>query len=229
MFYRSDFIDDYDYFSDPKTSEKKINNNIPQNPFRLSPHEINLKKGPKTKQRPSHYPTLNNPFERDHKDEIEECPFHKGEINYNSVFKRPKKKINEEKFQNALNEKENKDNIIVHPNINIIICDPNFLKESSNRENIQCIVQSEINKIKEEISSNLKGNKKEQNNISIADLNAAAPITEDISYLNERVQKIRIYDESNKKEKKEKKENEVNSEKIYTNDGNVDIGKYYID
>ena len=118
-------------------------------------------------------------------------------------------------------EKDKSDrNIIIKPNINIFICDPNYLKKESSLHNIQQLVNSEIKKVKEKEDNNRKEEEDKYFDrvLEIAQNNEqSAPPIDQVSDL------VNIFDklDINKKSKDNKER--------FVNIGMKGLGNYYMD
>ena len=210
-------INPFSYFSRPKFDITKARKNTVNNPF-LSDNidsEDNYFDGHRSKQRPSQYPKLDaNPFKKDENNK--KVPFQKGEINYRELFPGLNKNRNRENISNNQDKRER--NLIIRPNINIYICDPNYLNNPLNN-NIKKIFKTESKKAKEPDKSHNKIQEEKDRLLDlIADIaEAAAPPIDPVSDLAHEMTKLCI------------EEGCENDKKIYTNDGSGGIGEIYID
>ena len=221
-------LDPYDYFSGPKVCENRVQINKYKNPFQLGKNElqeINSKVGFRTKTRKHHYLNLNDEYSNDIKEE--RAPFHKGEQNYNTVLRGLKKNSDSCNKHNALNSREK---IIIRPNINIYICDPSCLNVNlSENENIQCIINSEIKKIREDYDHFADNGEKSENlKNSTVDMNAPEPIINSVSDLIKGMDKMNLNEQKRKERNSNLMAEKNNNEKKYTNDNNYTPGDFYM-
>ena len=214
-------------FKPRKFEMTKTRNNAHNNPFLMGPNnieELSFNNTIKSKPRPMHYPKLEN-NEDDKEDYFSgnsKAPFHKGEINYNTVL-RGYKQIKESKEK----EKEREDGkYVIRPNINIYICYPNSYSPNSKTNNKEPREKSELEEKKNNPFINFKKEKREDLFKLIVDLDEKndAPAADIISDFSTQFEKMKIGDK-----KVPNKKDEISEEKLYTNDGMETPGQFYID
>ena len=208
----------FSYFSRPKMDISKHRRNLPINPFlaKKEDSEDDFFGNARSKPRPSHNLRVDDDlFEEENKEK--RGPFFRGDRNYKKVFKIG---LNNNNNKDNMEKDKSDRNIIIKPNINIFICDPNYLKKESSLHNIQQLVKSEIKKVKEKEDNNRKEEEDKYFDrvLEIAQNNEqSAPPIDQVSDL------VNIFDklDINKKSKDNKER--------FVNVGMKGLGNYYMD
>ena len=226
--------DPADYFSEPKIPQSHISKNRTTsniNPFAgIGNQEFNPKIGAKSKPRPSFFPKLcQNTFDKYKKEDLF---MKKGEQDYNKLFQGHKDKKRNDEILNAMDSKRN---VLINPQINIYICDSKYSKDDPQlNKNIQCIIKTEIKKIKDMSPSLIEGKVKKEIGESFQSDIAPAPIMAQVKDVIKGMKKLSLSDEKEKEKNTRNhalmdKTNIINKEKRFVNEGNCTLGEYYVE
>ena len=226
-------------FSKQKFPQTKPRFHANNNPFQLRRNdylELNFNTTIKSKPRPKHYPHLDiNPFENEGN-----VPFKKDKDKINPAFQGLN---NNRNISNNKNSNDDDNNIVLRPNINIFICDSSFLNNNplkirgthhqikSNKKEKEKNDEKSIFNIK--LKEKEKEKEKKFNLIVDIDnnMNAPAPIApiDPMISFQEKFEKLKLDDENENPFKIKESINKEKDEKIYTNDGEGNLGDYYFD
>ena len=213
------------------TKNREICNNNPFQFFKREPEESSFIATIKLKSNSRRYHGF-NPFINESQEKEEKAPFHKGEQNYHAIFKGLNKNNN---ISNITDSMKKDKQIIVKPNINIYICENYFENGPFEEENRNCRQLTVRNDKSYSINNNnINQEKNEDEDLRLTEsLYAPAPAIEPINHLSDRFAKLTLEENLKDKRVNDKnlmKQKEVNeNEKIYTNDGNWTLGKYYME
>ncbi len=201
----------FSYFSQPQMDILKYRRNLQINPFlaKKEDSEDNYFGNARSNRRPNHNLRVDDDlFEEENKEE--RGPFFRGDRNYKKAYKIG---LNNNKYKDNMEKDKSDKNVIIKPNINIYICDSNYLKKESSLHNIQQLVKSEIKKVKEKEDKK----RKEEENKYVNRLFEMAPPIDVVSDL------VNIFDklDINKKDKDNKER--------FVDIGMEGLGNYYMD
>ena len=201
----------FSYFSQPQMDILKYRRNLQINPFlaKKEDSEDNYFGNARSNRRPNHNLRVDDDlFEEENKEE--RGPFFRGDRNYKKAYKIG---LNNNKYKDNMEKDKSDKNVIIKPNINIYICDSNYLKKESSLHNIQQLVKSEIKKVKEKEDKK----RKEEENKYVNRLFEMAPPIDQVSDL------VNIFDklDINKKDKDNKER--------FADIGMEGLGNYYMD
>ena len=195
----------------------------PLNPFRFNGNDSKEKDSSFSFKLSKDYKSHSglNPFLTCYK---EKAPFLKGIQNTNTFIKGLN---NNDNKNNIANSFQNKQPMVYKPNINIYICDRDFFNNChSEKDSNQSYIKTEIKKKDCSMGNNSLNKERDNQVLNITqNLNMDAPpivpLIDPIREVTNLIEKMNL-NEGKEKDKK-------NNEKIFTNKGDFQLGKYYIE